>query len=145
MTTGSGLLTFAGILAIGGGTILVLLGVLLLGLLFFGKGADISGAGAFVLLTMIGGPLLLVAGSTVILSGFKLMSGHGWARTFLMVLCWLALLTTIACIAYGGITAPKIEGQHIVTGTTYFLLGGLPAIVMLLLLRTEAVRHAMTR
>jgi hypothetical protein len=121
------------------------MGVVLVGLLLFGRGVPVGGAGLFAIFTMIGGPLLLFAGSAVILSGIKLMSGHGWARTFLVVFCWLVLIATISSLAYGGTTTTKIEGKDIVSGTIYFLVAGVPSIVLLLLLRADAVRNAMTR
>lgn len=145
MATGSGLLTLTGVLAIAAGAAVALMGVVLVGLLLFGRGVPVGAAGLFAIFTMFGGPLLVVAGSAVILSGIKLMSGHGWARTFLVVFCWLVLIATISCLAYGGTTATKIEGKDVVSGTIYFLLAGLPSIILLLLLRADAVRNAMTR
>jgi hypothetical protein len=145
MATGSGLLTLTGVLAIVAGLAVALMGVVLVGLLLFGRGVPVGGAGLFAVSTMVGGPLLLFCGSAVILSGFKLMSGHAWARTFLVVFCWLVLVATISFLAYGGTTATKIEGKDIVSGTIYLLLAGLPSVVLLLLLRADAVRHAMTR
>lgn len=145
MATGSGLLTLTGVFAIVVGVAVALMGLILVGLLFFGRGVPVGGAGLFAIFTMLGGPLLLFAGSAVILSGFKLMSGHGWARTFLVVFCWLALIATISFLAYGGTTASKIEGKDIVSGTIYFLLAGVPSIVLLLLLRADVIRNAMTR
>jgi hypothetical protein len=145
MTTGSGLLTASGALAILFGAAVALAGVVFLALLLFGRGVPVGGAGFFAVFTMIGGPLLLIAGSAVVFSGIKLMGGHSWARTFLVVFCWLILVATISCLAYGGATASQIEGKDIVSGTIYFLLAGVPSIVLLLLLRSDAVRNAMSR
>jgi hypothetical protein len=144
MATGSGLLTASGVLAIVAGAAVALIGVVLIALLLFGRGVPISGAGFFAVATTIVGPLSVFLGAAVIVAGFKLMSGHGWARTFLVIFCWLVLLGTVFCLAYIGVTSSNIEGKDIVSGTIYFLLAGLPSIILLLLLRADAVKDAMT-
>jgi hypothetical protein len=52
--------------------------------------------GIFIILTIAAGPLLVLAGMAIIISGFKLMAGYIWDGTVLRISSWIALGVSIA-------------------------------------------------
>ena len=73
------------------------------------------------------------------------MSNHAWARTSLTIICWLLLIGVIAWCVYNLATGKELEARDYVSALISFLLIGGPSIILLLLLRAEVVKQAMTR
>jgi hypothetical protein len=144
MSSVTWMLTAAGWLAILAGAAVTLLGLLLVAALFLGK-APVSGAGMFLVLTIGAGPLLLLAGIAIVISGFKLMAGYLWARTVLQVFCWISLVASIAWLLYRASEEREIHLVDVVRGSIFFVLTGVPAILLILLLRSEGVQRAISR
>ena len=85
------------------------------------------------------------AGLAIIGSGFKLMGGYLWARTVLEIFSAAALCASLGWLIYSVSHLRHIHSIHVFQGAMFFLVTGAPAIVMLLLLRSDAIQRAMTR
>jgi len=131
--------------AIVAGAVVTLLGLVLFLAIFSGRGVPVSGAGLFVILTTGVGPLLSLAGIAIVAAGFKLMGGSPWARTVLEAFAWIALCASVAWLIYSGTQERHIHLEHVIHGALFFLVSGVPAIVMILLLRSAAIQRALTR
>jgi hypothetical protein len=142
MGSASWLVTAAGWIAIAAGAAVILLGVLLFGSFFLGRG---SLSGMFAILSLGAGPLLTLTGVAVIVSGFKLMGGHSWTRMVLEIFSWIALCASIVWVIYSTSQHRDIHFEHVFEGAMFFLVTGVPAIVMILLLRSDAIQRALTR
>jgi hypothetical protein len=138
-------LTAAAWLAGLAGAAVALMGVLLTATIFSNKGVPVGGAGLFVVLAWGAGPLLAIAGVAVVVSTFKLIAGYLWARTVLEVFAAVALCASIGWLIYSAAHVRHIHWNHIVQGAMFFLLTGIPSIVLLLLLRSDAVQRVITR
>jgi|HubBroStandDraft_1064217.scaffolds.fasta_scaffold06159_2 hypothetical protein len=139
------MVTAAGWLAIVAGAVVTLLGLLLAGAIFSGRGVPVSGAGLFLVLSLGAGPLLTLAGITIVVSGFKLMGGYAWARTVLESVSWVALCASIGWLIYSASSVRHIHTIHVIQGTLFLLVTGAPAIAMILLLRSNVIQRTLTR
>jgi hypothetical protein len=137
MGGGSSLVTAAGWLGIAQGAVMALLGLLLLGAFFSGRG---SLSGMFYILSLGAGPLLTAAGVAIVVAGFKLMGGHTWARTVLQVFSWITLCTSIFWIVYSASQKRNLYFEDVFEGAIFLLITGAPAIAMILLLRRALAR-----
>lgn len=137
-------LTTAGWLAILTGAGAALAGLVLMGAMFFGAGVPVGGAGLFVLLVLGAGPLLFLAGVAMSFAGFKLMGGHAWALTTLSILAWVAFAGTLVWLVYSASQRWPLEAPDIVQGFIFLMLTSVPSGLLIALLRSQAVRGAMT-
>jgi hypothetical protein len=135
MSTGSWLLTAAGWGSVAGGVLVALAGVLLIGVLFGGRGVPVGGAGAVAIFSFGVGPLLAVAGTVAVVAGLKLGGGAGWARTYLELFFWMVAVLIGGYIAYEGSRIRSMEAGHVIRGALYFAFLGAPAIVMAIVVR----------
>ncbi len=142
MASASWLVTAAGWIAILAGGAIALLGLLLIGELFYGRG---SMSGMWILFTVGAGPILMLGGVTIVIAGFKLMGGHEWARTVLEIFFWVALCASIGWVVYRISQHRHIHLEHVIEGAIFFLITGAPAILMLVLLHSNAIRRALVR
>jgi hypothetical protein len=138
-------LTAAGWLAILSGSAVTLLGLLLVGTLFLGRGVPVSGAGMFAIFTLGVGPLLVVAGVTIAIAGYRVMGGYAWARSALEIFSWIALVSAVVWLIYSASEKRNIHVIDVVQGAIFLLFTGVPAIALILLLRSETVQRAMNR
>jgi hypothetical protein len=145
MGSASWLVPAAGWLAIVSGAVVALLGLLLFGAIFSGGGVPVSGAGLFVVLTLGAGPVLMLAGAAIVASGFKLIAGFAWARTALEIFSWIALCASAGWLIYSASHLRNIHFIDVFRGSLFFLVTGAPAILMILLLRSDAIGRAMTK
>ena len=145
MASASALVTLAGWLAIAAGAAVALLGLVLFGSMFSGGGAPVSGAGLFVILTLGAGPVLILTGIAMIVSGFKLMGGHAWARTVLEVIAWTSMCASAGWVIYNASQQDHIYRYHVIQGAMFLLGVTVPAIVLIALLRSDAIQRAMIR
>jgi ABC-type microcin C transport system permease subunit YejB len=140
---GSALLTGVGWSSIAAGLLVAFSGSVLIAAIFSGRGVPIGGAGTFMLLTLIAAPLLLIAGAAAVVSGAKLMGGHSWARAILVAFWWITLLSSIAYVVHAGVTKNEIYRKDIMKSAMFLLVTGIPSLIMILLLRSSALRHAL--
>jgi hypothetical protein len=137
--------TAAGWFGIVAGAAVALIGLIFFAAAFSGRSVPVGGAGLFVLFTLGVGPLMTLAGVTILVAGFKLMGGHLWARTVLEIFSWIALCATVGYLIYSAGQQRHIESDDVIQGALIFLVSGGPAILMLLLLHSSAVQRALTR
>jgi hypothetical protein len=128
-------LTVAGWLAIVCGAAVTLLGVTLFCEMFLGGGVPVGGAGLFAVLTLGGGPVLTLIGITVVVSGFKLMGGHEWARTVIQVFSWVVVCASIGYLGYSAMAQRHIHLIDVVHWGFVLLGTAVPGIALILLLR----------
>jgi hypothetical protein len=145
MAIASPVLTLAAWSSVAAGAIIVLVGLFFLGAMFFAGGVPIGGAGAFVILTLLAGPALIAAGCGVLFAGLRLMAGYAWARSALEQFFWFVAASTALYIAYNGARIRGIELTEVVRGGIFYALTGAPSLALALLLRSDAVRQAITR
>jgi len=145
MASGSWVLTAAAWCSILAGVLVTLCGLILIGVLFLGKGVPVGGAGLFQILTMGAGPVLALAGPAVVYAAIRLMGGYGWARSALEIFFWMVAAATVLYIAYNTSRLRGIEASNVVRGTIFFALTGAPALALALLLRSASVVRAMVR
>ena len=138
-------LTAAGWLGILSGSAITLLGLLFVGTLFLGKGVPVSGVGIFVIVTMGVGPLLILAGVAIAVSGFRLMGGYSWARSVLEIFSWIALAASVGWLIYSAADKREIHAIDVVQGSIFLLFTGGPAVLLMVLLRSEGVQRAIHR
>ena len=128
-------LTVAGWLAIVCGAAVALLGVTLICEIFLAGGVPVGGAGLFAVLTLGAGPILTLIGITVLVSGFKVMGGHEWARTVIQVFAWIVVFASIGWLGYSAMHERHIHLIDVVHWGIILLVTGVPGIAMILLLR----------
>ena len=145
MTGSSWVITFVGWLSILFGLAAVWLGLMWFAAIFGGGGGPLAGAVWYLLLTMVAGPILLLGGAFAIYSSFKFMGGHTWARNVLEIFWWVPAIATAGNLVYESQNRRYIEQDDILQRLVYLVLTTAPAIVMILLLRSEAIRRSLSR
>jgi hypothetical protein len=145
MAAGSWVLTVVGWFWILAGSVVTISGLMLVGALFFGRGVPVSGAGMFILLTLVVGPLLALAGPMAVVSAVQLMNRHAWARSYLEVATWIGLFGSVFYLGYTGVTKNDIFAEDIIRGAIFFLFTGAPLTGMLFLLRSDSMRRAIAQ
>ncbi len=138
MSTGSWLLTAAGWGSVAGGILVAIAGLLLIGVLFAGRGVPAGGAGAVAVFSFGVGPMLAVAGTVAVVAGIKLWAGQVWARTYLELFFWGVAVAIAGYIAYEGSRIRSIEAGHVIRGALYFVFLAAPAILMAIVVRLSA-------
>ena len=137
--------TAAGWLAIVAGAAVTVLGLSLFGAIFSGRGVPVGGAGLFLVLTWGAGPVLTLAGLAAVIAGFKLMGGYLWARTALEFFSWFLLCASIGWLIYRASHVRHLHSIHVIQGALFFLITGVPALALILLLRSTGVERSITR
>ncbi len=132
------IVTAAGVLAIVFGGVIALAGLALIGALLSGGSVPVGGAGLFAVMTVGGGTLLIGIGVTTIVAGIEWMDGATWARTELEIFAWLALAGAIGWLGYSAYRTRHVHFIHVFRGTLFFLVTGVPAIAMIVLLHCRA-------
>lgn len=145
MTGSSWAITFVGWLSILFGLAAAWLGLVWFTAIFSGGGAPLAGAALFVLLTLAAGPIFFLGGLFTIYSSFKFMGGQTWAWNVLEIFWWFVAVATSANLVYQGLSRRYIMRVHIVQGLIYITVITLPAVLMIFLLRSEAVRRSLSR
>ena len=112
---------------------------------FFSGGGPLGGVGMYVLAILVGGPVLVLGGPAVIFAGVRLLGGYGWGRWALEIFWWFLLAAVTGYLTYQGMTRRYILAEHVIQGALLFLATGVPAILMVVLLRSETVRRALVR
>ena len=138
------MLMAVGWLAILIGVALGVLGLTAFAQIAFGRDSPAVSAGP-ILLGLVIGPLVALLGITIIVSGFKLMGGHAWARTVLEIFSWIILCASLAWVVYSAAHVQQIHSYHLIQWFVFFLLSGAPSLIMLLLLHSGTVQRALTR
>lgn len=139
------MITLVGVFSIVAGLAVTLAGIGTMAALFSGGSAPLGGVALYLFAILVVGPILVLAGPAVIFSAFKLMSGHVWARWVLETFWWLVLAAATSYLAYSGFTRRYILMEHVIEGAIFFCATGVPAIVMIVLLRSESIRRALSR
>jgi hypothetical protein len=145
MISGSWQLALSGWVAIVAGSIMALFGLLYIGILFSGRAIPVGAGRIIAILALGAGPLLFVSGIAMILSGVKLMNGFSWARMVIQAFSWIALVGSVAWLAYSASEKSEIDSYVLVRGAIFFLVTGAPASVLILLLRMNVIQSAMKK
>lgn len=124
-------------LAIVSGAVLTLSGFILTAMFFFGR-IPVSGAGLFMLISLVAGPAMAVSGVTVVLAGIGLMNGASWAARTLTTFAWIAFAASVGWLIYSATELENIHAEHVVRGAIFLALTGGPAALLLFLLRSTA-------
>lgn len=138
MASGSTLVSVAAWGSILAGVLTTFIAIVLIGALFLSKGVPVGGAGAFLVIALGGGLLLIGLGPAAIYAGTQLWSGAPWARVFLELFFWALAVAIVGGIGYETSRIKSIETDNIIRGSLAFVLTAGPAMAMALILRSLA-------
>ena len=138
MASGSTLVSVAAWGSILAGVLTTCVAVVLIGALFFSKGIPVGGAGAFLVIALGGGLLLIALGPAAIYAGTQLWNGAPWARAFLEIFFWVLAVAIVGGIGYETSRIKSIEADNVIRGSLAFLFTAGPAMAMAMILRSLA-------